>query len=404
MIQTSLIDNLKNAIGRTPRAIANNAFKYNELCERDAEAALLKGSKIVELLIYNLFAINQITTETEEKHNLIKTLIDKGTIPSKLKIHFLYFGELYVRLLNSTLDEDLSDDIEQCSLSINQILKWYIQDVLPNNTSDYQIKFVNGSAITQEMVRQAVLIDETVYYSQDAWVKADICWDWFQKNPDIYIMGINTETNRVVSYLNAMPISDSYFNTIASGNFLDSQIPQNEIKSYNLPGFYKLYICSIAIDPAFQNCDICNKMLDAFMSKLLQLASKGIYITDVIADGFTENGKRLCELYGMKKIISSSHDSEVYKITLIPPTFITYRKDSQKLYELYKEKFSEFEKINSENKVQQTTSLIEKHDVNQTSDYEKDLQRLIITIDNSINNSIVAKSDSSINKAKVESK
>ena len=49
-------------------------------------------------------------------------------------------------------------------------------------------------------------------------------------------------------------------------------------------------------------------------------------------------------------------------------------------------------------------SLSEKDAMTQISDYEKDLQKPMITIDNSIKNSIVAKTNSNINQAKIELK
>ena len=360
MIQKDLIDELKDKKRKTPITIADKAVTYNSLYELDKDSALHKGKSIIELVIDSLFENNGIPfAKTENVCNRIKTLTDKMIIPQTRKHDFQYFcGTLCPRLKEPEpiLDDELSEYIESCSLAINGILKWYIRDVLPKNTG--KIKFAKGSEITKDMLRQAVLLDERVFENTTGLVDIDVCWAWLQKNSDIYTMGIDTETDRVVSYWNIMPISDSYFDTIKSGDFLDKQIPVSEIDSCDVPGYYKLYVCSVVIDPSFRSHEFCDKMLDAFGEKLLQLHSKGVFITDVIADGFTDAGRKMCELFGMEPVHETLHGTTVYGIKLIPPTFNRYGDSMKKLYELYKDMEAPNKDFHVENKVKQQSSVI----------------------------------------------
>ena len=341
MIHKDLINRLIDKKCITSEKVADKAAAYNNLCDFDKESALYKGKRIVELIIDSLFKNNDIShVKAENVCNRIKTLTDNNVIPKTQKVNFQYFCETLCPILKDpvpVLDDALSEHIELCSSAINRILNWYLQEILSRNTGE--IKFIRGSAITKEMLRQAILLDKRVF-KEDGWVDFDVCWGWLQNNSDIYIMGIDTETDRVVSYWNIMPISNTCFDTIKSGKFYDKLIPETEIENYDVPGYYKLYFCSIVIDPELRNrLDFFNKMLDAFGEKLLELYSKGIYFTDVIADGFTPSGKKMCELFGMKPVKTTSHDTTVYEVKLIPPNFNDKipRTAFKRLYKLYKD-------------------------------------------------------------------
>ena len=71
----------------------------------------------------------------------------------------------------------------------------------------------------------------------------------------------------------------------------------------------------------------------------------GYYFTDMIADGISERGKKLCDGFGMERIGDSKHNSAVYYKKLTPLTFVDYsakykdrlnQKNINELQELYK--------------------------------------------------------------------
>ncbi|TXK82584.1 hypothetical protein [Paenibacillus sp. N3.4] len=126
---------------------------------------------------------------------------------------------------------------------------------------------------------------------------------------------------------------------------MDTDILASDIRSYDLPDIYKLYLCSVAISQDYRGSVAFKMLYEAFFNRLLHLAQQDVYISEIVADAVTEEGKKLCEFLGMKQVKVSNHDSSIYKVSLLPPS-IRVTTDKAKIFQtLYQKKYEEFKDL-----------------------------------------------------------
>lgn len=176
-----------------------------------------------------------------------------------------------------------------------------------------------GRTVTPDMIYQAVGIDGSVYSSEFQGVY-ETCLRWWQRNPSIYVMIEDGFTQRIVGYINAMPLSDNYYNLIKSGKTIDIDIPCEEIETFDFPDTYRLYFSSIAIHPDYHNTSAFKALLDGFMIHVLQLFDREIYFSSILADAVSDVGEKLCKYMGLEFLKETNHGSKIYEGNLIPPS------------------------------------------------------------------------------------
>lgn len=191
-----------------------------------------------------------------------------------------------------------------------------------------------GRKVTREMIAQAVEIDKQVY-NDDFQGILETCLGWWKKNPEIYVMLEDTETRKIVGYINAMALDEAYCEEIISGTIVDTTIPIEYINNYDFPDVYKLYFASIAIHPDYHNTSAFKLLYDAFLLHIMRLADREIYFSEVLADAVSDSGEKLCKYIGMQQLKESSHGSKIYTTSLLPPKIRITTKVSRQLTEKY---------------------------------------------------------------------
>lgn len=176
-----------------------------------------------------------------------------------------------------------------------------------------------GRKVTPEMIHQAIGIDQCVYSNEFQGIY-DTCIKWWEKNPAIYVMIEDCSTKKIVGYINAMPLRNEYYHRIRSGETIDTDIPDEEIETYDFPDTYKLYFSSIAIHPDYHNTSAFKALFDGFIIHILQLYEREIYFSSIVADAVSASGEKLCNYIGLKHIIDSNHGSKIYEGALMPPS------------------------------------------------------------------------------------
>lgn len=176
-----------------------------------------------------------------------------------------------------------------------------------------------GRMVTPEMIYQAVGIDSCVYSGEFQGIY-ETCKNWWERNPSIYVMIEDCSNQKIVGYINAMPLSDRLYNSIRSGEIIDISIPPEEIETYDFPDTYKLYFASIAIHPDYHNTSAFKALMDGFMIHVLKLYEREIYFSSIVADAVSDVGEKLCKYMGLSYIKESSHGSKIYEGALIPPS------------------------------------------------------------------------------------
>ncbi len=247
------------------------------------------------------------------------------------------------RTLRSVQNFDYSEGIHH--------LCEYIKNILPKEQSIEEtvhdkesrggnVSIITGRQVTVEDIREAVILD-TLVYDDIYHVDTKQCEEWFNANPDIYVMAKDNHTGKVIAYVNISPVTDECYERIRIGDFIDTGITADMILSYDMPFPYSVYFSSIVIHPDYQNTEVFMQLFNAIVKKFISLGEHDVFVHRMIADAVTKNGEKFCKLFGMKKIKNSSHESTLYEITMIPPKFRVISKMSKQLYDYYQRKYNE---------------------------------------------------------------
>ncbi len=202
------------------------------------------------------------------------------------------------------------------------------------------ISIITGHQVTIKDIEQAVKLDSMVY--DDIYhVDTSRCEKWFDVNPDIYVMAKDSNTGNVVAYANLSPVTDECYEQIKNGHFIDTEITEDMILSYDMPFPYSVYFSSIVIHPEHQNTEVFMKIFNAIIDKFITLGKHEVFVRRMIADAVTKNGEKFCNLFGMTKVKNSHHNSSLYEVSMIPPKFRVMSKKTKQLYDYYKAKYED---------------------------------------------------------------
>jgi len=189
---------------------------------------------------------------------------------------------------------------------------------------------------------QAIAID-TQYYNDELVGQLDTCLNWYYEDNNIYTFVVNQDNN-VVGYINSMIVDKNTFDSILKGNFIDNDIPKESLVQAFMPGIYRMYFCSIAIDQKYKkDKNVIFKLLyNGFFQKLLNLALDGCFIQELVADAITYEGKNLAESFGMEAFTTTNHNSAIFYAKLLPPNFRFYEGITQDVFKLYKNYYDNY--------------------------------------------------------------
>jgi pimeloyl-ACP methyl ester carboxylesterase len=116
---------------------------------------------------------------------------------------------------------------------------------------------------------------------------------WIGINADIYTFLFDRERAKLAGYINVMPVTPQCFNEIKAGRKRDNQIASDDILPFIPRQAIKLYMMSIAIDPALRRVnqglfqEPIERLLNGFISKLYYYATNHqIRVTEIVSDAW----------------------------------------------------------------------------------------------------------------------
>lgn len=180
-------------------------------------------------------------------------------------------------------------------------------------------RVVRGKALSMDHLCQAVEIDAH-WYPEAFRGTLETCLPWFERNPLIYTMLVDSRSDQVIGYFNAMPVTDAYFEELKTGAHSDMETTPDDICTYDFPDTYKLYFSSIALHPDFAEPAATKALFDAFMAHIVELAENDFWFSEMLVDAVTPAGEQLARRFGMTRLHPTSHDSSIYTLTMLPPT------------------------------------------------------------------------------------
>ncbi len=161
------------------------------------------------------------------------------------------------------------------------------------------------------IVHYSRIIDKLVYgqleHYGDVAIPNGLSGRWLGINPDIYTL-LMDQTHRVHGYLNAMPLKAEVFDEVLSGLRTDDNIKPTDIVTYTDGTEIDLYLMSIAIHPESRH--LCegvdqsglHRLMYGLIHRLEVLAREHrVFVKRLGAVGWTDEGRRLCEILGMRE-------------------------------------------------------------------------------------------------------
>ena len=176
----------------------------------------------------------------------------------------------------------------------------------------------------------------------DLIARPEITFEWYKYNMYTHIAVRSVQTGKVAGYFALLPVTDELFLKIQSGEFKDNDLSTDGIRQYNMADFYKLYTAAVCIHPDHQNTTAFNRLYHALIEMMYELATeREIFITDIITEASTKQGEKLCKILGLKKLMDTHLDTELYTASLLPPSLRLNSLFGRKLIKFYQERYDE---------------------------------------------------------------
>lgn len=207
-------------------------------------------------------------------------------------------------------------------------------DSSDNDKAEARLKLISGMEVTEKDLREALLLDSMVYDEiGGGQFNINKCLTWYKINPDIYFVLKDEKLDAVIGYMNVTPITEICYNKIATGTIWSTSIDEKSVLPYEFPGLYHLSFTSIAYNPSYRSSVV--QLMNALVSKMIDLSKQEIYFKAIIADAVTPARENACHMVGMDFITETNHNSKIYTVSLIPPKFKKNSKSLNTLAEIY---------------------------------------------------------------------
>lgn len=325
--------------------------KFVSISTSDPEMAILRANNIVRSVLNEVV---KLQIQTEENHlkaaEPFDVLNERGILGCIVAKHcavITAFATLVEKkerdLCVPAFEEVTKNEAELCKQSLKVILNWYINSYSSCYKSE-PLLLVGYNDFCDEDIEELFRLEKKLF-TPDLISPVEIAKQWYYHNPMTLIGARDRATGKLIGFFNALPVCEELFSKIESGEYVDTHIPIDEIRLYDLPDLYKLYLCSFCVDPEYKNTDAFRLIIDGFIDLLMHLAAKEIYITEIIADAITKKGEELCRFAGMKEVAKTQHSSKIFKAVLLPPSLRIMYKNAQKLFDYYGRVYADYREL-----------------------------------------------------------
>jgi hypothetical protein len=324
---------------RKVNILATHIEKFSKISQFDYDMAIIR-SRIIAEMILNILA------PSEKKNKNFQTRLKN--IPNtnhNIIEHFRLinrFGEIILQDKETELFSTLNN-LELCKLSLTSILNWFYNTYFSEiPLYERKLMILEPNEITYTDVIDTFEIENKVLRS-DLISPVDEVWSWYLFNNYSMHCIKDSINGKVAGFINALPVVDEFYDKISTGKMIDTIVGIQNLRKYDMPDFYKVYVSSICISPEYQNTYAFKLLYDSFIDLLLNLAlKKEIFISEILADASTFQGERLCNSVGMIFHKDTDHNSKIYKGVLIPPSLRLRNLKGKELINVYQRKFEEF--------------------------------------------------------------
>lgn len=331
----------------TANTISILLSEYEQIVQINVRAAVLHASQIAITIIDDLFMRLPI------KGNSIDTTVGKLDLIKVSSIGLTENIYEHMKLLSTpALDTNMSlltndsDRKKLAEMSMTAILEWYSKYLLHSQIipKDY-LEIVWSDEFSYQSFVEMYEIDCLVL-REDLIAPPDITYAWYKYNNYTHIAIRSAVTNKIVGYFTILPVTDQLYEDIQSGYFKDNDLSTENIRKYDVPDFYKLYIACVCIHTNYQNTSAFHKLYNALLKMMMELAiEREIYVTNIITEASTLQGEKFCKILGLNRILNTQINTKIYGATLLPPSWQLRSSFGSKLIKYYKEKYEELKEL-----------------------------------------------------------
>lgn len=317
--------------------------EYTQICKISISAGISHAEKIGAAVIDDVYARVRQPSDTDDSRwkDKIDVLVKRN---SGLNQNIIEHLSALMTISSSKYFANEQDQKRLVDLSLVAVLNWYTSYMSTilwkgQNKDHYEV-VLPGELCYQDFV-DMYEIDKLVLRS-DLIALPDITFKWYQYNIYTHIAVRSVNTGRIVGYFALLPVTDELFNKIQSGDFKDNDLSTDGIRQYDMADFYKLYVAAVCIHPKHQNTTAFNRLYHALIEMMYELATeREIYITDIVTEASTKQGEKLCKILGLKKLMCTDLDTELYTASLLPPSLRLNSLFGHKLIKFYQERYDE---------------------------------------------------------------
>lgn len=292
----------------------------------------LWAEKILQRIAYDC-------ANTTDIQHFLNTFLQLTEI---VKEHFQFFIRLQTTFVETACIT--SHQMHLMNTSLIYILDWYTQLLEPKGplTTPRRLSVIPLGGFSKEDIQETYNIEKLVLRSDliSTWEEA---YQWYCYNSLTFLGIRDQDTNKVIAFCTILPVSEEWYSAFRKGKISDTSMDLLDIRQYNLPDFYNIYISSVCVHPDYQGVSGAFTMLyNAIIEMFLELArGQEIYVYKLIAEASTLDGERLCKFIGMKEIGASNHGTRIYESYLIPPALRLKSKVGKSLTDYYSGKYTE---------------------------------------------------------------
>lgn len=168
-------------------------------------------------------------------------------------------------------------------------------------------KFSIVNQVNDNLIKEMIELDKLVFKGDDIG-NYNKCKQWVKINPDIYTVLMYDE--KVIGYINFMPITDECYNKIKEGKLKDYELNNDDIILFSNHKPLKCLFTSIVIKPEHQNTQAIIELWNGFINKLKTMK---INISSIVIDCVSEMGEEFIKQQLNAKFITNSHNGKIYE-------------------------------------------------------------------------------------------
>lgn len=164
---------------------------------------------------------------------------------------------------------------------------------------------------TRKLIEDSIVLDKIVFNDECDICDIATCMEWTNKNNKLYTFLL--KDNKLIGYINLMPVTDEFYNRFKDGKTKDFEITASDIVGYEVGKPVKCIFVSIVLHPDYQKTMAVKYLLDGFIQKIKNFQNKGYIISDIAMDCVSEMGERCARNWLKASQVAYSRNGKIYE-------------------------------------------------------------------------------------------